>query len=346
MTFYDDSESTIDPMATHVAVQWKYTSPLINCRFDPSGQYVFATAQDNAVIRWTVADGAMKVFQGHDSWARGIEFSQDGKIVVTSGCDDRLLFWNVADEAESPVPVREIHAHKGWIRSIQLSPNGTFLASGGNDRIVKIWNMEDGELLHEFTGHEKDIYDVMWHPTDGTLFSGDLAGQIRRWNIDTGEVTAVYDGKDLHTYNGGQKASYGGIRGMVLSPDNTTLYACGLHKATNPFGAVQEPLVLAFNLESKELEKKWEVNGLKAIAWRIQYHPQGFLFCVCGGGAGGYLTFIKPGEDKDFHRAKLPNVSRGMDLHPDGVQVCVAHYDNHLRIVRLEAKAEEPKKEG
>ena len=96
---------------------------------------------------------------------------------------------------------------------------------------------------------------------------------------------------------------------------------------------------------SKKVVKKWEVAGLKAIAWEIKLHPQGFLFCVCGGGAGGYLTFINPGEDKDYHRAKLPNVSRGMDLHPDGVQICVAHYDKQLRICRLQAKVED-KKEG
>ena len=345
MTFLETTTVTVDPTATHVDKTWKYTSPLITCRFDPVGKYVFATAQDNTLIRWTLADGAMKVYKGHDSWIRDIEFSADGKTVVSSGCDDRLLFWDVEDAAEEPKPTREIHAHKGWIRSIQLSPDGKLLASGGNDRVVKIWNMADGKLVKELVGHEIDVYSVMWHPNDGTLFSGDLTGKIYRWDTVSDQPAVVYDGKDLYTANPGQKAGYGGIRGMALSEDNKTLYACGLHKASNPFGAVQEPLILAFDLESKEVVKKWEVAGLKAIAWEIKLHPQGFLFCVCGGGAGGYLTFIKPNEDKDYHRAKLPNVSRGMDLHPDGVQICVAHYDKQLRICRLLAKVEE-KKEG
>ena len=124
MTFLETTEMTVDPTATHVDKAWKYTSPLITCRFDPAGKYAFATAQDNALIRWTLADGTMKVYKGHDSWIRDIEFSHDGKTVVSSGCDDRLLFWNVEETAEEPQPTREIHAHKGWIRSIQLSPDG------------------------------------------------------------------------------------------------------------------------------------------------------------------------------------------------------------------------------
>ena len=31
-----------DPTQTHVAVEWKYTSPFVSCRFDPTGRFVFA----------------------------------------------------------------------------------------------------------------------------------------------------------------------------------------------------------------------------------------------------------------------------------------------------------------
>ena len=42
---------------THAAGEWKYTSPLLSCRFDPSGQFVFCSAQDNSVQRWNIASG-------------------------------------------------------------------------------------------------------------------------------------------------------------------------------------------------------------------------------------------------------------------------------------------------
>ena len=131
-----------DPKASHLSKTLKYAKPLVSCRFDPTGRYLFGASQDFAVVRWTLADDSMKVYKAHNSWVRGLEFSKDGKTIVSSGYDDRLFFWNVEDDREEPKPVREIVAHKGWIRAIALSPDGKWLASGGNDRIVKLWEMQ------------------------------------------------------------------------------------------------------------------------------------------------------------------------------------------------------------
>ena len=35
----------VDPAQTHVASEWKYTSPFMSCRFDPTGRFVFAGAR-------------------------------------------------------------------------------------------------------------------------------------------------------------------------------------------------------------------------------------------------------------------------------------------------------------
>ena len=52
------------------------------------------------------------------------------------------------------------------------------------------------------------------------------------------------------------------------------------------------------------------------------------------------LLFWKPEEEKAFFKFALPNLARDGDLHPDGRQVATAHHDRHLRISRLEKKAE------
>jgi len=50
-------------------------------------------------------------------------------------------------------------------------------------------------------------------------------------------------------------------------------------------------------------------------------------------------VFWKPDAEKDYHRFKLPGLARDMDLHTDGLQVGTAHFDKHLRVTRLAAKA-------
>ena len=74
----------LDPKATHVAVEWKYDHPLINCRFDPQARFVFATSEDRTIQRWEIASGTRVGMSGHDSWARGITFSADGETMITS----------------------------------------------------------------------------------------------------------------------------------------------------------------------------------------------------------------------------------------------------------------------
>jgi len=326
---------TVDPKQTHITQQWKHDSPLIACRFDPQARYVFSTAQDNSVQRWEVGSGTKVVMQGHDSWPRSIAFTSDGEHVITGGADD-LIWWPVT--AEQPEPIRRVEAHDGWIRTMSTSPDGKLLATGANDNLVKIWNINDGSLVRELAGHEKDVYSTLFHPSGEFLLSGDLAGQVHQWEVASGKLVRKFDAKQLHTYNGGQGVDFGGVRTIALSPDGKHLACGGLHKGTNPLGAVNEPLILIFEWESQKLVQSQIAEGLKGVIWRALFHPAGFLFAASGGSSGGFLLFWKTSEPKDFHRFKLPHLARDMDIHPDGVQVATAHYDRQLRISRMAAK--------
>ncbi len=329
-----------DPKQTHIAAQWKYNSPLIACRFDPSGRFVFTSAEDTTIQRWDLSNGSHVVYPGHESWVRALAFLPKEKLLVSGGSDDRLLFWPI--EAEKPAPVRTIEAHRGWIRTISVSPDGTLIASGGNDNLVKLWNPADGQLVRQLEGHTSNVYSTLFHPNGQFLLSGDLNGEIRQWEIATGKLVRTLDAKALHTYNGGQQVHYGGVRSLALSPDGKHLAACGLHKASNPLGAVNEPLNLLFDWESgKLLRSQVTSNSLKGIAWRVVFLSPDTLVVASGGSGGGALIFWKTDQDKEFHQFKLPNTARDMDVHPDGLRVATIHYDRQVRISLMA-----PKKQG
>lgn len=329
-----------DPKLTHVVSEWKYASPLIACRFDPRSRFVFSTAQDNTVQRWNIEDGKPVVLKAHDSWVRAIAFSPDGELVMTAGGDGRIIWWPAA--ADAPEPVRAIDAHQGWVRSLSVSPDGQFLASAGNDKLVKLWRVDDGSPVRTFAGHEKDVYSTLFAAEGRTLLSGDLAGQVHQWETETGKLTRTFDAKQLHTYNGGQGVDFGGVRTLSVSVDGQQLACGGLHKATNPLGAVHEPLVLVFEWESQKLVQSHIAEGLKGTAWRAIFHKDQFLCGAAGGSSGGFLLFWKTDQPKEFHRFKLPNLLRDMDLASDGLSVATAHYDSRLRISRLAAKLDQP----
>jgi WD40 repeat protein len=327
-----------DLKQAHMVSQWAYDRPLNACRFDPARRYVFCGSEDAVVERFKLADGARTLLNGgHDTWVRALAFSKDGVQAISGGCDGRITWWETA--ADAPKPIRSIEAHKGWIRSLDVSPDGTLLASGGNDNAVRLWNVADGTLVRELAGHQRHVYSVAFHPQGQFVLSGDLVGVLKQWEVATGKEVRTFDAKPLHTYEGGQQVDFGGIRALAVSPDGKWLAAGGLYKATNPLGAVHEPLVLLFNWETQKVEKQQIADGITGgVVWRLRWLADGSLMGLSGGSTGGFLLFWKPDAEKDFHRFQLPNLARDMDLHPDGLQVATAHYDRHVRITRLAAK--------
>ncbi len=113
----------------------------------------------------------------------------------------------------------------------------------------------------------------------------------------------------------------------------------GLHKATNPLGAVHEPIALVFDAKTRKLARTLLTDGIPGgVLWGLRYLADGTLMGACGGTSGGFLLFWKAGADKDFHRLTLPGGSaRELDLHPDGLRVATAHHDGYVRITRLAA---------
>lgn len=327
-----------DPQQTHITHQWAHTSPLIACRFDPTGNYVFASAEDYAVHRWRMSDGKKVSYPAaHESWVGALAFLPDGKTLFTGGFEGQIKWWPAT--ADKPEPIRSINAHTGWVRTLSVSPDGKWLASGGNDNLVKIWNAADGKLVREFSGHAGHIYSTLYHPSGNWLLSGDLKGEIRQWDVHTGKLVRMFDGKPLHTYEAGQQVDYGGVRTLALTTDDKYLAAGGLYKATNPLGAVNEPLVLLFQWSDQKKIRSHVVNGIQGIIWRVVAHPEGFLIGGCGGSGGGFVVYWKADADKEFFKFPLPALVRDLDLHPDGIRLAVAQHDKHLRVLRMAPKA-------
>ncbi len=329
-----------DPKLTHITQQWAYTSPLISCRFDPSGKFVFSTAEDMTVQRWELGSGKKTIFPAvHDSWVRGIAFVDGGKTLITGGFDGQLMWWPALAEKPPSQPTRKVEAHAGWIRYLAASPDGKLLASAANDNLVKLWNPVDGKLIRTLSGHDSNVYSVLFHPDGKHVISGDLNGNVKQWEIATGKAARTFDAKALHSYNGGQQVHYGGVRSITVDAGRKYIACSGLYKATNPLGAVNEPIVLLFDWKTGKKLNTFVAAGVRGCAWRAMFHPDGFIIGANGGSGGGYLLFWKPGSDKEFHKLKLPNTARDADLHKDGLQIATIHYDRKVRISRMAAKA-------
>ncbi len=327
---------SIDPAKTRQVLEHKHDRPLVACRFDPTGRFVFFGGEDHFVQRFDLQSKALTAFAAHDSWVRAIGFSTDGMTVYSGGYDGRLIWWTTSDE--QPKPIRVIEAHQGWLRALAVSPNGELIATCGNDNLVKLWHAGDGRLVAELAGHGSHVYNVAFHFTNETLVSCDLKGQLKEWDL-AGHMLKrdLTPAAALYKYDTSFRADIGGARSLAFRTDGKQLGVGGITNVTNAFAGIGNPAVVVLDVEQNkvalQLEAKEKLNG---VAWGLVYHPSGFWIGLASGGGGGWLYFWKGDSANEFFKFKLPTDGRDLALSPDLKQVAVAHADKSLRLYALQ----------
>ena len=326
----------LDAAKTHVAKEIKIGSPLISCRHDPSGRYIFAGAQDYQVWRWEPATNEKVQLKGADAWVRAITFSPDGKTMLTGGYDERLLWWPI----DGDKPTRTITAHQGWIKAVAVSPDGSLIATSGNDRLIKLWSFADGKLVRTLTGHESRVYNIAFHPDGQHLASSDLKCNVFDWEIANGKLARKLKAEKMHSYDKTFMADIGGARAMQFNADGSQLAIAGITNVTNAFACVGNPAVVVLDWKSgKNLIQHLAKETFRGVAWGVALHPNGMVVAGAGGPGGGQLYFWKKDGKNEFHKFKMKDTCRDLHLSPNPTQLVTAHYDGHLRISQMSEKA-------
>jgi WD40 repeat protein len=305
----------------------RHASPLLGCRFDPSGRFVFAGSQDNTVQRWELTTDRRVAFTGHRSWIRALAFQ--GEQLFSGDYTGKILIWP-ADE-EVPVPLQSIDSHQGWVRALAVSPDGKILASCGNDNLVKLWLTADGSLVRALAGHEHHVYNVAFHPSGEHLVSADLRGVIRHWDLESGTQARTMDCSVLFRYDPTFRADHGGVRAMTFNREGTVLACTGITNVTNAFAGVGNPAVVLFDWATGKRKPILQPQpAFQGTGWGVVFHPKGFV-AAAGGGNGGALWFWHTQQANSFHNLALPTNARDLDLHPDNRRLAIAFFDGAVR---------------
>ena len=327
----------IEPRRTRLARELRQNSPLFSCRIDPTGRFVFAGAQDNAIHRWDLTSGNRVALTGHRSWIRALAFLREPRQLVSGGYDGRLIWWQA--DADAPRPLRNVEAHRGWVRAVAVSPDGRMIATCGNDHLVKLWSAADGAPVRELSGHTCHVYNAAFHPDGRHLASGELRGVVKQWDIARGAEMRSLDASVLHRYDPTFRADIGGVRGIAFNRDGSLLACAGITDVTNAFAGIGKPVVVLFDWASgKQKFLLRPRENFQGTMWGVVQFSGGVI-AACAGGNGGMLWYWKPDAAADVFAFKLPNNARDLDLHPDGRRLAVAFFDGPVRIYDAGPKA-------
>jgi WD40 repeat protein len=327
------AEGQITPARTRMVLELRHTSPLLSCRFDPAGRFVFAGAQDNSIQRWELANHAKVALSGHRSWVRGLAFLGANRKLLSSDYNGKVLVWSTS--AASPQPERIIDAHDGWVRAIAVSPDSQQFATCGNDNLVKLWSIADFSLARTFEGHTSHVYNVAFHPNGRDLMSGDLRGNVKEWELRTGRQTRTLDASVIFRYDPTFRADHGGVRSMCFNADGSLLACAGITNVSNAFAGIGNPAIVLFNTQTGQRTQVLRVQpAFQGTAWGVVFHSGG-LVIGAGAGSGGGIWFWRHTEQNSIHNVAVPNNARDLALHPDGRRLAVPCFDGVVRIYEL-----------
>lgn len=330
----------LDPARTRMTKELRHNSPLFSCRFDPTGRFVFAGAQDFSLLRWDVnyMTPAKTTLAGHRSWIRAIAFHPTQRKLLSGDYHGKVLIWQY--DAETPTPETTLEAHDGWLRALAVAPDGRTFATCGNDRLVKIWSFPEARLLQTFRGHDSHVYNLAFHPTEPFLVSGDLHGNLKQWNLRTGAETRQFDATILFRHDNVFRADHGGIRSMAFRPDGAQFAVMGISNVTNAFAGVGNPTAILFNWTTGQRQQTLRPQAaFQGTGWGIAYHPTGLILGTAGG-TGGALYFWREDREPAVHAITLPNNARDLALNPSGSLAAIPFFDGLVRLYALEIAPE------
>jgi len=114
--------------------------------WSPDGEYL-ASSDDKTIHLWDAASGkALQVLEGHAGPINYVDFSANGRWLVSKSGDNTIRLWRC--DTWAYVSVLEEPASEFWPPGLAFHPRLPVLATlGEEDTIIRIWELDEALLL-------------------------------------------------------------------------------------------------------------------------------------------------------------------------------------------------------
>jgi WD40 repeat protein len=176
--------------------------PVMAACFSSEGTLVATAGYDNRLRIWDVATGGLRIgpLSGHSDYIRFIEFSRDGKKLLTGSADMTARVWN----AQSGELLAVLAGHSQPIAAAQFSPDGKQVITAAAPRYptetptepaARLWDANNGQLLARLeSGDGTSASSAAFSPDGRWIAVGFADGSARLWDMRqalfTRQVTA------------------------------------------------------------------------------------------------------------------------------------------------------------
>ena len=158
---------------------------------NPLGDIIASSSTDQIVRLWTNAVGGKnKILKCHPSPIRSVDFSSDGKLLMTGSNDKTIKIFELYPKYKF---ISSYKGHSNWVRCARFSPDNRLIGSCGDDNAVIIFDVEQKTVKYRFLDHSSNVNSCRFSP-DGTIISSaGNDGKIKLFDIRMGRLIQHYD---------------------------------------------------------------------------------------------------------------------------------------------------------
>jgi WD40 repeat protein len=167
-------------------------SPLTTATFSPDADRVAAGGLEQPIVWvWDVASPASPLaLMGHTGAILSVDYSPDGRHIVTASDDKTARVW----DATSGAPELVLQRHTDAVSSAVYTPDGSQIVTTSYDGTTIVWNADTGTPVRALPTQSARVYDVAFDPTGTRIVTASEDSLVRVWDPSTGALMAELRG--------------------------------------------------------------------------------------------------------------------------------------------------------
>ncbi|KAG6834924.1 hypothetical protein H0H93_006337 [Arthromyces matolae] len=122
-------------------------------------------------------------FSGHQKEVYTLNFSADGRILVSGSSDNTVRIWDTDTGSSKVISIDDPESLKKGVTSISISPNAQYVAVATLGTSVSIWDVDTTKFVQRFRGHEDSVYSLAFTPDGRGLISASLDKTLKYWDL-------------------------------------------------------------------------------------------------------------------------------------------------------------------
>ncbi|MBI3818891.1 MAG: serine/threonine protein kinase [Planctomycetes bacterium] len=158
-----------------------FVTGLIDMAIDPLGGKLAAGFDSGNIVIFD-GDPPLKIgeFHAHDVGVESLAFSYDGRFLVSSGKDKKVIVWKTADWKK----VSELEAVKDRVPTICANADFTLLAGGSYSGFLYLWDLASGKLVWSTKAHESFVGQVAFRRDGKLIASAGYDHAVKTWDVE------------------------------------------------------------------------------------------------------------------------------------------------------------------